>query len=321
MELIIQLLIEHGLSAVFLNVFASQLGLPLPMVPLLVVMAARSVADNVAVGALFAVAFGACLIADLVWYTAGRHYGGRVLHTVCRLSLSPDSCVRQTQSLFARWGVWTLVVAKFIPGLGPVATALSGQSRVPLRVFVLLDALGIALFIGVFIWLGRAFHSTIDSLLNATASYGMGALASVFVALLLFLAIRLARRNWLIRALRMTRISVPEFKRLLESDTPYAIYDVRAAASRERDGTIPGALPWSLEDTGRPQSSSSPDIQVIVYCDCPNEYSAATVARRLRQAGFTCVRPLHGGMEAWIAAGHPVEHPTSRSDWAKDRRS
>lgn len=280
------------------------------MVPLLLVMAARSVAGEVAIGPLFGVAFSACLIADHVWYAAGRRYGGRVLHTVCRLSLSPDSCVRQTQSLFSRWGVWTLLVAKFIPGLGPIATALSGHSRVPLRVFTLLDALGIALFIGVVISLGRAFHSMIDTLLIALASYGRVGLALVVFALLLFLALRVARKYWLIRELRMTRISVSEFKRLLESDMPYAIYDVRAAASRERDGTIPGALPWSLEDAGRAGPVSSPDTQVIVYCDCPNEYSAAKVASRLRQAGFTSVRPLHGGIEAWIAAGHPIERPT-----------
>ena len=314
MELISRSLIEYGLVVVFLNALASQLGLPLPMVPLLVVMAARSVAGDVAVGPLLGVAFSACLIADLVWYTAGRRYGGRVLHTVCRLSMSPDACVRQTQSLFTRWGVWTLVVAKFIPGLGPIATALSGHGRVPLRVFVLLDTLGIALFIGGFVWLGRVFHSTIDTLLSALASHGRVGLASVFVALLFFLTVRFARRYWLIHALRMTRISVQDFKRLIESDTPHAIYDVRAAASRERNGTIPGAQLWSLEDTGRPEAATSPDTPVIVYCDCPNEHSAATVARRLQRAGFTDVRPLHGGIEAWIAAGHQIVGPTLRSD-------
>ncbi len=321
MEFIIQSLTDHGLIVVFLNVFTAQLGLPVPMVPLLMVMAARSVAGDVAVGPLFGVAFGACLIADLIFYTAGRRYGSLVLHTACRLSLSPDSCASQTQSVFARWGMWALVVAKFIPGLGLFATALSGQSRVQLRRFVLLDALGIALYIGTFIWLGRAFHSTIGSLLNTLESYGRAGLASVFLALLLFLAVRLARRHLLIRALRMARISVLEFKRLRESDTPYVIYDARAAASRERDGTIPGALPWSLDDTWRPEGPCSLDTQVIVYCDCPTEYSAAKVARHLQRAGFTRVRPLHGGIEAWIAAGHQIEGPTFRSDWAKVRCS
>ncbi|WP_394539686.1 rhodanese-like domain-containing protein [Lysobacter enzymogenes] len=38
--------------------------------------------------------------------------------------------------------------------------------------------------------------------------------------------------------------------------------------------------------------------EVIVYCDCPSEASAATLARELRRRGFKRVRPLAGGFEA-----------------------
>ena len=316
LEYILQQLMAHGLSVVVVHVFASQLGLPVPMIPLLMVMAAGTVAGDVAVGPLFGVAFGACLIADHICYAAGRRYGGHVLHTACRLSISPDSCVSQTQMLFARWGMWTLIVAKFIPGLGLFATALSGQSRVPLQRFALLDALGITLYIGILIWLGRAFHSTINSLLNTLETYGRVGVALVFIGLILYFALRLARRYLLIRTMRMARISVQDFKRLRETDTPYLIYDARAASSRERDGTIPGARPWSLKDTLRPEAPSSLDTQVIVYCDCPTEYSAVKVARSLQRAGFTSVRPLHGGIEAWIAAGQEIERPNFRADRA-----
>ena len=316
MDTIVHLLVAHGLAVVFLNALAAQVGLPLPMVPLLVVMGARSMSGEVSVGALFAVAVAGCLTADIVWYAAGHRYGGRVLRTVCRLSMSPDSCVRQTRSLFTRWGVWTLVVAKFIPGLGPISTALSGQTRVALPVFLSLAALGASLFVGVAIGLGRAFHSAIDSLLGMVASFGEVGLAVIVVALLLFVAFRFAQRHWLIRALRMTRISVAELERLLQSDTPHAIYDVRASGSRERDGAIPGALSWSVDAKELPPAAAAPDVEVIVYCDCPNDYSAAKVAYRLRQAGFTNVRPLHGGIDAWIAAGLPIERPDAASGLA-----
>ena len=307
MDTIVHLLVAHGLAVVFLNVLAAQVGLPLPMVPVLVVMGARSIAGEVAVEAVFAVALAGCLTADLVWYAAGKSYGSRVLRTVCRLSMSPDSCVRQTQSLFARWGVWTLVVAKFIPGLGPISTALSGQTRVALPVFLLLDTFGASLFVGVAIGLGRAFHSAVDSVLGTLASFGEIGLGIIAGALLLFVAFRFAQRHWLIRALRMTRISVSELERLRGSGSPHAIYDVRAAASRERDGAIPGAQPWSVDAKELPPAAASPEVEVVVYCDCPNDYSAAKVAWRLRKAGFTNVRPLHGGIDAWIAAGLPIE--------------
>ena len=122
-----------------------------------------------------------------------------------------------------------------------------------------------------------------------------------------------ARRHWLIRALRMTRISVAELEQLRQSATPHAIYDVRAPESRQRHGAIPGAVPWSVDAKELPPAAASPTVEVVVYCDCPNDYSAAKVAYRLRQAGFTNVRPLYGGIDAWIAAGLPVERADAAS--------
>jgi 3-mercaptopyruvate sulfurtransferase SseA len=45
----------------------------------------------------------------------------------------------------------------------------------------------------------------------------------------------------------------------------------------------------------------------VIYCDCPNEISAARLARQLQRAGFANVRPLVGGLKAWQAAGFEVE--------------
>ena len=63
----------------------------------------------------------ASVIADLLWYAAGRAFGYRVLSGLCRLSLNPASCVSATEERFMRWGVWSLVVAKFVPGFSTVA--------------------------------------------------------------------------------------------------------------------------------------------------------------------------------------------------------
>jgi rhodanese-related sulfurtransferase len=48
------------------------------------------------------------------------------------------------------------------------------------------------------------------------------------------------------------------------------------------------------------------DRDIILYCTCPSEASAARVAKVLMNRGFKRVRPLQGGLEAWVAAGHPV---------------
>jgi rhodanese-related sulfurtransferase len=47
--------------------------------------------------------------------------------------------------------------------------------------------------------------------------------------------------------------------------------------------------------------------EIVFYCSCPNEASAAYVAKRLMDLGYTRVRPLHGGLEAWVEGGFEVE--------------
>jgi len=302
----VQWLAVYGLGFAFLNVLAEQIGLPVPAYPVLIITGALSVEGRYSALALLAVAVCACLIADLAWYAAGRRYGSKVLRTICRLSISPDSCVRQTESLFERWGLWSLLVAKFVPGFGTLATALSGNMRLPLAAFIAVDALGATLYAGVGIGLGLVFHTAVDSVVEVFEGLGRIGLVLIGVVVLLFLASRWWQRERLLRELRSARITVPELQALIDGGTAPAIIDVRSAGSRERDGAIPGARPWSVQ-AGDGAADLPRDIEVVVYCACPNEVSAAKVARELQRAGFSNVRPLLGGIDAWIAAGLPVE--------------
>jgi rhodanese-related sulfurtransferase len=104
----------------------------------------------------------------------------------------------------------------------------------------------------------------------------------------------------------MARISVDELHQLRLAGIHPVIVDVRPAHA-QREGRIPGAITVSMEDMNELALHMPADSEVIVYCACPNEVSAARVARQLMQKGYTRVRPLHGGIEAWIAAGHSLE--------------
>jgi len=48
------------------------------------------------------------------------------------------------------------------------------------------------------------------------------------------------------------------------------------------------------------------EAELIVYCDCPNDASAAVMAAKLRKEGFRRVRPLAGGIGAWREHGLPL---------------
>ena len=179
--------------------------------------------------------------------------------------------------------------------------------RVRMSTFLALELTGAALYVGVPIVLGRTFHAAIDDVLASLESFGHFGIGLLLAALALFLMAKWWQRHRLIRGLRMTRITVPELQRLLDDGAGPAIIDVRPAGSRERDGSIPGALAWSAAAESSPAAELAREGEVVVYCDCPNEYSAAKVAQQLRRAGFRKVRPLHGGLDAWVAAGLPVE--------------
>src|SRR5205814_6448014 len=99
-----------------------------------------------------------------------------------------------------------------------------------------------------------------------------------------------------------------ELYRLMGEGAKPVVVDVRSATGRALDPRrIPGALHVPLHSVDHHVKDLPRDREVIVYCSCPNEASAAQVAKILMNSGFTKVRPLHGGLEAWIAAGYDVE--------------
>lgn len=307
MQQLISLIEQYGLAVVFFNVLVEQAGAPLPAYPTLIITGAFAVRGDYSVAALLATAVLASLVSDLIWYYAGKRYGYRVLKTLCRISLSPDTCVRQTESIYARWGPASLLIAKFIPGFASVATALGGVIGTRLIVFTVFDTLGAMLWAGAAILLGAIFHDAVGDIVDVLEGLGKWGLIVLIVFFALFILAKWWQRYRFYRELRMARISVRELQDLIERGQQPAILDVRSAVSQERDGRIPGALPVSDTSLDAQLTGVAANGEVIVYCACPNEASAARIAKLLMQRGFTRVRPLHGGIDAWIAAGLGVE--------------
>ena len=310
MQLLLTSIEQYGLWLVFANVLALQCGLPVPAYPTLIVVGALTARGDVTAAQVIGVATVASLIADFAWYFAGARHGRRVLRLMCRLSLSPDSCVRQTENIYERWGAPSLVVAKFVPGFAAVATSMAGMVRTPLARFALFDAIGAGVWSGLAVALGWVFRDAVNEILAVFAAAGRWGVIALVVALALFIAVKALQRYQLIRSLRMARVSVDELNELLAGDERPLIVDVRSLASQQQ-GRIPGAI-WidshAFDDSLRSQGLFDRTGQdVIVYCDCPNEASAATVAKKLMRVGFKRVRPLGGGIDAWIEKGYDVE--------------
>jgi membrane protein DedA with SNARE-associated domain/rhodanese-related sulfurtransferase len=298
---------QYGLFFVFGNVLLEQLGAPIPAYPTLVITGALLERGEYSAPMLLLTGVVAALIADYSWYMAGRRYGGRVMAKLCKISLSPDSCVRQTEGFYVRYGPASLIVAKFIPGFASVASALAGAIGTRSGKFLVFDTLGAALWSGSAIFLGSLFSSAVSDLLDILASLGKWGIVLVTLAFAVYLAKKWWQRYTFLKDLRMARITVTELDQLLKSGNPPTIIDVRTGVAQQ-SGRIPGAMVMSVDDdlsalVINPETSS----EVIIYCACPNEASAARLAKKLMQRGYTRVRPLTGGIDAWLAAGYSVE--------------
>lgn len=310
MEHLVEFIQHYGLAFVFVNVLMLQAGLPVPAYPTLIITGALASRGGASLPALVATAIVAALIADVAWYLAGRKYGSGVLQTICRVSLSPDSCVRQTESIFARWGARSLAVAKFIPGFASVATSMAGVVRIPPWKFVLFDAIGAGLWSGVAIGLGFLFSDAINQVLAVFETLGRIGLWLVAGALVVYIVAKWWQRELFIWQLRMDRVDVDELHALMSAERAAKVIDVRSPMSQALTGRIPGAITVDPKNMRVDLLAIEPESEVIVYCACPNEYTAAKVAKALLQHGFKRVRPLQGGIDAWIAAGHQVESVT-----------
>ncbi|HTR57571.1 MAG TPA: rhodanese-like domain-containing protein [Casimicrobiaceae bacterium] len=307
MEHLIALVEQYGLGLVFINVLALQAGLPLPAYPVLIVAGAYAAMGGSPVWQLVSVGIAAALVADTGWYVAGRNFGMRILSLLCRMSLSQDTCVRQTESIFQRFGPASMLFAKFVPGFASVATALAGALRLNYLKFLLFDAGGAALWVGVAVTLGYVFSDAIEGVMKTLTSLGRYGVMIVVAGFVAWIAFKWWSRYRFIKQLRMDRVSVDELREMMEKNAVQALVDVRSAITQEATGKIPGALAIDMKNIAAGFEGVPVDGEVIVYCACPNEATAVKVAQKLQKLGFKRIRPLLGGIDAWIEAGLEVE--------------
>jgi membrane protein DedA with SNARE-associated domain/rhodanese-related sulfurtransferase len=300
---------QFGLALVVVNVFLDQAGFPIPAIPTLIVAGAVAASHHAWGLELFLGTVVASVVADMGWYFAGRRYGNGVMRLLCRISLTPDYCVSETQERFERWGQKAVVMAKFVPGLAIIAPPLAGALHVGRLKFLSLSALGSALWAGSFLVLGAVLTEQIERLLPVVTHYASVALAVILTLLILYVAFKWWERRRFFERLRMARISVDELYQLMNVGTTVPhILDVRSPSALTLiPKRIPGAIHLPHYRVSEHVKELERDREVVLYCTCPNEASAAQVAKLLIDHGFFRVRPLHGGLEAWIAAGYPVE--------------
>src|SRR5262245_7239284 len=254
-------------------------------------------------------AMTATLGADLLWYALGRAYGLRVFETLCRFSLDPDLLIRHAKERFTAHRARYLIVAKFLPGVNPLAAGLAGVVALRVGVFLFYAASGALLWAGAWIMVGYLFADVIALIATANARLRTPLLIAIVAALILYIAIKYARRRRFLRHLDEARMDPVELKRRLDAGQPLVIVDLRTKLDRETDPyRIPGAQWITPEVLRDPQHPRIPEgSEIVFYCAEPREATSARMALWASTHGYKNLHPLSGGLEGWRRAGFAVE--------------
>ena len=255
----------HGYAVLFFWVLAEQSAIPVPSAPLLLAAGAL-----IRTGRLHALGvIGGCLIAALIadtsWFHLGRRRGRHVLRLLCRISLEPDSCVRKTENAFLKYGMRSLLISKFVPGLNAVAAPLAGGSKVPYWGFLLYDGAGALIWSGAYVALGYVFSGQLEAIVASASHMGTGFLLLVIALFALWIGRKFLQRRRFLRQLDVARITPGELRDRLNRREDLFIVDLRSGLS-ESPNLIPGAVRISLEDLTARSQEIPRDREIILFC-------------------------------------------------------
>jgi membrane protein DedA with SNARE-associated domain len=263
----LQFLVKHGYAVTFGWVLAEQLGLPIPAVPILLAAGALAGQGQLNPALVLLSAATASVISDAAWYEIGRRRGSKVLNFLCRVSLEPDSCVRNTESVFEKHGARALLVAKFLPGFSTVAPPLAGIFHMKLGRFLLFDLTGALLWAGAFAGLGYVFSNQLELVAGQAAQLGGWLLVVIFGALGTYILFKYIQRQRFLRSLRIARIMPDELQQKMARGEEVLIVDLRHAVDFEGDPvTIPGAQHLPAEEIEEHHDAIPRDRDIILYC-------------------------------------------------------
>src|SRR5262245_38189880 len=196
---------EYGYSLVFGLIFLEQIGFPVPASPILILAGTLSATGKLSFSLSLFLATLGCFLGDLLWFWIGRSRGRKVLKLMCALSLSPDSCVRKTESSFLKYGMNSLLFAKFVPGLNTVAPPMAGMFNGSFFSFFWRDLAGSLIYILSFMLAGYFFSDVVMKFTSVFHLVGRSLLWALIAGIALYITGRYLRLKLLQKRLYRER--------------------------------------------------------------------------------------------------------------------
>lgn len=301
-------LIHTTYLILFVAVLARQLCIPIPAILFLLSGGALAGSGKLSYSGIMVAAVLGCVLADLVWFEAGRLRGKRILRLLCALAPDPSYCIRNSKAMFAKRGVHALVIAKFIPGLDGICPPLAGMTGASRFDFLVYDAVGSALWAGAYITCGFLFANQLDKVVRYTSVFASTLILVLGVPLLVMFTWKLIELVRMARLLLPLQITAEQLKERMDSGEKIGIVDLlRFEDDPQGVAVIPGAVrldPLQIRQKRRIYMPGSLDL--ILYCGSKNSFVSARVAAAMRRHGIRRILVLRGGLAAWKALQFPL---------------
>jgi membrane protein DedA with SNARE-associated domain/rhodanese-related sulfurtransferase len=299
----------YGGAVVFINVLLTRLGVPIPAVPVLLFAGSAIASGTLSFWPVLGAAVLGALMGDGAWFTAGRLYGRRLIAALGRISPAVDSSVDRARALFERFGVPLVSISKFVPGLALITPPLMGTTAVDARIYAAWDFAGVLTWAAFWLLGGAAAERQLHMLLEFVRARGGTVIDVLLVTALVYLAFRLQQRRLDRRRFADAASPATAWARIggLRRVVPPKLLDARPQAlSLEAPRRIPGAL--ALDPHSPEQIDGALQTHdMVIYCICPDSATASEITQRMRRNGYTRIRALRGGLDAWQRRGFPVE--------------
>ena len=261
----LQFVERHGYALLFCWVLAEQGAIPLPSAPLLLASGALIHEGRLHIVPAILCCIAAALAADTIWFELGRRRGWQVIRLVCRVSLEADSCVRQTENAFRKYGMRSLLVSKFIPGLNTVAAPLAGHSKTSRLRFASFDAAGAAIWSGAYLATGYLFSHQLETVAGYTSQVGFNLLLVVAGLFAAWIGWKFYERRRFLKQLEMDRITPAELQQRITQGQELLIVDLRSGHDQEA-ALIAGAVRISPEELAARGQEIPRDREIILFC-------------------------------------------------------
>jgi len=299
-------------TGVLLAVFANQICLPIPSVLFLMAAGALAAEGKMRASLILILSVAACLIADWIWFWLGRRWGSQAIGLLCRFASDPKRCATNARAKFGRFGLAVICVAKFLPGVDGIMPPLVGAEGVPLAGFLILDAIGSALWSACYLGLGFLCSDQLEAAMGWAQRFGVAFAITIGAAACAYAGWRGLTLVRMIRRLQVRQISPSMLERKLKSNRKVAVLDLLDFELEidNNPDAIPGALRVDPSRLHHSREIAVPEnVEIILYSSSGRDTVCARAALGLHKIGIRNIWVLEGGLKAWREKGLPVAPP------------